>query len=242
MSHDNDFQRARATYIPGGTATGLLINIDRSKNMFVLRLLCGARGWLSTFDVADEELDMYATGSPVTAIVDRVESDENGNINVVLKRESESDSLAFEDDNPAPRSVPVSVSPIGGQRENARLRLEDFADDIDALIAVDEDGSVKLFLDQVSGFWDFASHIKPVHRRIGVLRLQDAIDEGLSLLRVTETDLFETGLQQSVRGWFKLDSGSLRAFQTCDSNLKLGKHIDEFDAALLVDVTLIRTR
>jgi hypothetical protein len=94
MLHKNNLTRAREIYTPGATATGLFIHLDPAKNMFVMRLLCGARGWLSTFEVADDELDSYQIGSPITAIVDRVESDREGNINVVLKRESPDDSDA----------------------------------------------------------------------------------------------------------------------------------------------------
>lgn len=229
MSNSYNLRRAREIYTPGATATGLFINLDRAKNMFVMRLLCGARGWLSTFEVCDEELDAYKIGSPIAAIVDRVESDDYGNINVVLKRESGGDADSDAKKNSAPASVSVSFSHSGSHPENARLRLEDFADSIDALIAVEADGSVKLFLDQVSGFWDCASHIKPVHRRVGVLRLQDATDQGLSLLRITESDLFETGLQHSVRGWFQLDYGQIKVCRLSTADVKLGTHIRQFD-------------
>ncbi len=86
MTH-NQSAAAQETYAPGTTVTGMLNNIDRARGMFVLRLLKGARGWLSIYEVSDAEFDKYVVGSPISAIVDRVEIDAEGYTHVVLKRD-----------------------------------------------------------------------------------------------------------------------------------------------------------
>jgi hypothetical protein len=78
---------AQEAYVPGSAVTGMLNNIDRARGMFVLRLLKGARGWLSIYDVTDEEFDKYVVGSLISATVDRVETDADGYVHVVLKRD-----------------------------------------------------------------------------------------------------------------------------------------------------------
>lgn len=82
---------ADENFLQGETATGLVINVDRSCSMVVLRMLSGARGWLSTYELTDVELDKLSeipSGLPLSGIVDRVEMDADGHLHVILKRET----------------------------------------------------------------------------------------------------------------------------------------------------------
>lgn len=76
------------TFVPGETATGLVINLDSATQMYNIRLLKGARGYLSAYEVPDHEFDRLFVGYPVAGIVDRVETDKDGNVHVILKRET----------------------------------------------------------------------------------------------------------------------------------------------------------
>jgi len=263
MSPEKNLTRAREIYTPGATATGLFINLDRSRNMFVLRLLCGARGWLSTFDVSDDELDAYKVGSPVTALVDRVESDADGNINVVLLRELPAASPEAETSAtsataaPAdatnvhsacqPIQLPLVVSTRQDQLLSGWVRLEALEDLVDALIAVDSRGKVQLLLEQICGSWGFTESINELHRKIGVLRLSDDVVQELSSLSFTEgsgRSRFEgklvrgTGSLSDLDEWGEWIDDRFAALQS-DADRRQKIALADLDANLLVELTLI---
>lgn len=79
---------AAQAFVPGETATGLVINLDRATGMFNIRLLKGARGYLSEYEIPNPEFDRLVPGYPVAGIIDRVETDKDGNVHVVLMRET----------------------------------------------------------------------------------------------------------------------------------------------------------
>ncbi len=79
---------AAQAFVPGETATGLVINLDTATGMYNIRLLKGARGYLSAYEVPNSEFDRLFPGYPVAGIVDRVETDKSGNVHVILKRET----------------------------------------------------------------------------------------------------------------------------------------------------------
>lgn len=88
MSKDKN-ARDSDLFVPGETVTGTIIDYDRAKSMYVLQLEHGARGWLSAYEVTAQEFDSLANGCVVTAIVDRVESEKDASVNVVLMRDHE---------------------------------------------------------------------------------------------------------------------------------------------------------
>lgn len=72
----------------GNSVTGIFIYEDRARGQVVLKLLKGARGRLSIFEIPDKEFERLCPGMLISAVVERVEVEAHGQIYAILRRET----------------------------------------------------------------------------------------------------------------------------------------------------------